>query len=266
MKKRSSQVSLFLIFIFLSLLFYFAFQDNLLKPISRPLQNVFSPVFSAVYSGFSGITNFDSASKVKELKDENAALTEKLVDQTKLQQDNQALRDQFETVTPKSTILVPAQIVGAPGFIPGISFPETFTINVGSKDGIKAGEAVILKNNLIGRVTKVNYYLSSVLLVTNENSSFTATTMETNALGIVKGQGGGEMILDNVLLSDNLKAGDIVLTKGDVGASGAGFMPGLIVGKIVSISKNASDLFQKAKIESLVDFSKIDTVFVVNSQ
>ena len=87
--------------------------------------------------------------------------------------------------------------------------------------------------------------------------------METNASGVIKGEGGDGMILDEVLLSDSLKKDDLVLTKGNQDLSGVGFPPGLAVGKIASISKNASDLFQKAEVKSSLDFTKLDKVFIV---
>lgn len=70
------------------------------------------------------------------------------------------------------------------------------------------------------------------------------------------------MILDNVLLSETLKVGDVVLTNGDIDQNGKGLPPDLIVGKITSVDKNPSALFQKADVVSFVDFSKLSTLFV----
>jgi rod shape-determining protein MreC len=181
-------------------------------------------------------------------------------------EDNKALRDQFETKKPISTNLIPAVVIGAPGFIPGITVPENYTLDKGEIDGVKVGDAVIYQENLVGRIIKTTQFLSKVQTITNTASSFTAKTLETNALGVVKGQGGGNLILDNVVLSDNLKVGDIVLSKGEVDVSGNGFVPDLVAGEIIAVSKNPSDLFQSAKVNSHVDFSRIDKVFVVSFQ
>jgi rod shape-determining protein MreC len=160
--------------------------------------------------------------------------------------------------------LLPANIVGAPSFIPGISTPETFIIDKGTSDGVKVGDAVVYKNNLLGKISKISDSLSEVTLVTNTSSSFTAKTSSSQALGVIKGQGGGQMILDNVLLSDNLKPSDLVLTNGDTNLSGKGYPPDLVVGKIVSVDKKASSLFQRAEVSSFIDFAKITTVFVIS--
>lgn len=265
MQKRRSFFPIFVVFLFLSLLVFASSRVSFLRPIDSFSKAIFSPFQSLTYGVFFKITDFTSNPEVRKLSDENKALTKKIVDWKKLEEDNKALRDQFQTANPRSANLVPAQIVGAPGFIPGISVPEMLILNRGENDGVRVGNAVIVKDNLVGKVVKTSAFLSSVVLITNSSSSFTAKTLETNTSGVAKGQGGGELVLDNVLLSENLKNGDVVLTKGDVNEEGAGFPPNLIVGKITSVSKKASDLFQKAEVTSLVDFVKINDVFIIAS-
>lgn len=263
MQKRKSFLGIFILFLALSLLILASSRITLLKPIDSLTKAIFSPFQSLTYGISSKLTNLTTSSEIKKLSDENKALTKKIVDQKKLEADNKALRDQFQITNPRSTNLVPAQIVGAPGFLPGISVPEKIILNRGEKDGVRVGNAVIFKDNLVGRVVKTSSYLSTVLLITNSSSSFTATTLETNSSGVVKGQGGGEIILDNVLLSENLKKGDIVLTKGDIDQDTVGFPTNMIVGKITSVSKKPSDLFQKAEVTSLIDFVKLSDVFII---
>jgi len=264
MQKRSSFVPYFLIFLIFSIIIFGLSSTGLLRPIEPVFRTILSPIQEATYNGYAFITSFSINPKITELENQNVVLTKNLINQDKLIEDNKALRDQFETKNPISTNLIPARVVGAPGFIPGITVPENYTIDKGEVDGIKVGDAVISKDNLAGRVIKTTQFLSNVQTITNVSSSFTAKTLETNALGVVKGQGGGALILDNVVLSDNLKLGDIVLSKGDVDSSGNGFVPDLVIGEIIAVSKNPSDLFQRAKIKSHVDFSRIDKVFVVS--
>jgi rod shape-determining protein MreC len=266
MQKRSNPLQYFVVFIFLSLLLLLASKVGILKPFETIFQAISSPIESFTYNTFSGLTNFSQSTQTAALKNENIAFSKKLVDEQKLTADNKALRDQFETQNPQSSSLIPANIIGAPGFLPGFSVPEVLVIDKGEKDGVKAGEAVVVKDNLVGKIEKVSKNFSTVILVTNLASSFTVKTMQTQAEGVLKGQGGGRMILDNVLLSDNLQKGDMVLTAGNVNENGAGFLPNLIVGKIQNVSKNASDLFQKAEIQSLLSLTKINMVFVISLQ
>jgi rod shape-determining protein MreC len=260
--RKSSFTSYFLVFFILSLLIVGASKIGLLNPVDAFFKTIFSPVQAITYQAFAKITDIDSNSQMQTLKAQNLTLAKQLVDQSKLIADNKALRDQFQTENPKSTNLLPANVVGAPGFVPGLSVPEVLILNRGASDGVKVGDAVVYQNNLVGKITQVSANLASVTLTSNASSQFTAQTLQTQAQGVIKGQGGSEIILDNVLLSDNLKKDDLVVTSGDINAQSDGFPPDLTVGKIISVSKNPSDLFQKAEIQSLVNFSKLTEVFV----
>jgi rod shape-determining protein MreC len=262
MQKRNF-TSYFLIFLVMSLIIFGASKIGLLRPLDSLGKAIASPFQALTYGTFAKITEFGSNSKLQELKAQNLALTQKLVDQSKLIADNKALRDQFQTQNPKSTNLIEADVIGAPAFIPGISVPESLILNRGENDGVRIGQAVVYQDNLIGKIVGISSFSANVMLITNSASSFTVKTMATQSQGVIKGQGGGEMILDNVVLSDNLQTQDLVLTKGDVDTSNLGFPPDLVVGEISAISKNPSDLFQKADVKSLIDFSKRTKVFVV---
>ena len=248
----------------MSLVVFTASKIGLLKPVDSLAKGILSPFQSLTYGVYSKITDFGSDSKLQVLRAQNTELTQKLINQNKLADDNKALRDQFQIENPKSTNLVEAQVIGAPGFLPGISAPETLVLDRGENDGIKVGQAVIYEDNLVGKVVKTSAFLSNVMLVTNVASSLTVKTLSTQALGVAKGQGGGGIIMDDVVLSDTLQKQDTVLTKGDVvDTNGIGVPPDLIVGEVTSISKFPSDLFQKASVNSKLDFGKLSKVFVI---
>jgi rod shape-determining protein MreC len=263
MQRRNVFLPYVLILLFLSIIIFAASRAGLLRPADSLFSQIMSPFEAITYNVFNKISGFGGSSKLVSLKKINLDLTKRLVDQTKLIRDNNALKDQFQTENVRSLNLIPADIIGAPGFIPGISVPENLILDRGEVDKVKAGDAVIYQNNVIGKVSTVRSYVSNVSLITNSSSSFTALTLSTKALGVIKGQGGGEMILDNVLLSDNLKINDIVLTSGNVNGQGIGLPPDLIVGKIISVSKNPSDLFQKAEVQSLINVTKLTKVFII---
>lgn len=263
MKRKENILPAFFVFLILSFLFLGLSKVGILNPVSSVFQKIIVPFQSATYIVFNSVTLLGTNVKQKKLETENLRLTSMLSDQKKLERENSALSDQFQVSSPNSNTLLSANIVGAPSFIPGVSTPETFIIDKGIQDGVKIGEAAVYKNNLLGKITESNDSLSEVTLVTNSSMSFTAKTSSSEVLGVIKGQGGGDMILDNVLLSDNLKPLDLVLTNGDTSLNGSGYPPNLVVGKIVSVDKKASSLFQRAEVSSFIDFSKITTVFII---
>lgn len=263
MSKKNNFLSLFLILLFLSLAIFAFSKVGLLKPVDSIAKGILSPFQAFTFGVYSKITDFGLSSKMQELKEQNVLLAKQLVDKNKLVEDNKALRDQFQTENPKSSSLLEADVIGAPGFIPGISVPETLILDRGENDGIKVGDAVIYENNLIGKVVKTSAFLASVDLISNQSSTLTAKTLSAQALGVVKGQGGGGIILDDVVLSDTLQKEDLVLTKGDVDSNGIGTPPDLVIGEITSVSKFPSALFQKASLKSKINSSKLSKVFII---
>lgn len=249
MVRKNNFLGIFFVLLLLSIaIIKFGFPGSILEKITAPMQRISFDIF----------TNTDAP----KLKEENLALNKKIIDQQKLVEENNALKDQFQTTNPKSQNLMPAKIIGAPNFIPGLSSVEYFILDKGREDGVKMGQAVVFKDNLLGKIVNVSQNASKAILLTNAKSSFTAKTQE-GILGIVRGAGNGEIIMDNILLSDSVKTGDVVLTKGDMETDQTGMVSGLIVGKIVSVEKKPSSLFQSANLKTLIDFSNLSTVFII---
>lgn len=263
MKRDGDRFIVFFIFLFLS--FFLLFLSPKLNLPRSLLEKLFSPFQSFTYNSFNFVEKVFAS---KESNDQQILYAREATDLSKLKKDISALKDQFQTTNINSQSLLPANIIGAPGFIPNVTVPEIFILDKGEKDGIKAGMAVLYKDNLVGKITRVSPNLSAINLLTSPSSSFTAKIINPqnqsgDALGVIKGRGNGEMVLDNVLLSEKINKSDIVVTKGDINEGNIGLPPDLIVGKIISIDKKPSNLFQKAQIRSFLDFSKISMVFVL---
>ncbi len=207
----------------------------------------------------------NSLSEMDKLRQENTQLHVELAQKQGIEKENAALRDQFETANPASKTLLPATIVGMPQFFPGVSYPETLLLDKGQSDGVKKGNVVLYKDMVVGIVDASTDHFSHVLLTTNKQVSFVAKDVKTNALGVMKGQGSGQMTFENVLLSDSLSADDTVVTASNETNEGINFPPGFFVGKITSVEKNPSALFQKANVQSFIDVSRLSIVFVLTN-
>jgi cell shape-determining protein MreC len=262
MREKERLVFTFFIFLSLSIIILaLSLFGKLAEPQSF-LEKGVSFLPKITYGLFQGLPLVSETKQIKKLKEENLALVSKLVDQDKLQKENAALLSQFQTPEPKSFDLLPAKVVGAPGFIPGIITPANLILDKGEKDNVRLGDGVVLKSNLIGRVNEVSSYLSKVDLVVNPLVTLSVKTIN-GATGIVRGAGGDKMTLDNVSASEILETEDFVLTNGNIDIDGTGIPPDLIVGKIRSIEKIPTAVFQRAQVESLINFTKLSTVFII---
>lgn len=252
MRNRERFFIAFFLFLFLSIGVFVVGRTSWFGSVRGGLESLYpAPSFS-----------FFQNDQLQKLREENAAISQKIVDQTNLEKENMALKDQFQTLYPKSQHLLPAKIVGSPAFVPNVSLPRFYIVGVGKKDGVVVGQAVILKDNLVGKIVRVSQNLSVVTLITDPSISF-AAKVDQETLGIIKGQADATVLLDNVLIAKTLRLGDTVVTKGEINESGIGYPPNLVIGKIISIDKTQSNLFQKAQVLPLVDFSKLQTVFIV---
>ncbi len=204
-----------------------------------------------------GIFHNNSLTSEEKLREENANLLTQLAKQKELESENRALHDQFEATNPSPTQLLPAQIIGTNA--------DQIVIDKGKSDQVRVGDVVVSKDNLVGKIVTVSQHLSVLSLITSSQTSFTAKEAGNDTPGVVKGLGGGALIFGNVVLSDKLDNNALIVTKGDVDGQGSGFPPDLVVGKITSVNKQPSALFQTAEVESLVDFTKLSTVFIMTN-
>lgn len=227
-----------------------------LRFISGAIQSIFRAPKSLIYGLKTGDTD---SLQVKKLKDENAKLVQKLIDYDRTLRDNEALRSQFESSEARRYKLMPARILGFSG---SFTFPASLVIDRGVSDGIKVNMSVLMQNNLIGKIARVETSYSQVLLLLNGAFTSLAKTSDTNAAGIVRGND-DFILLDHVSVNDTLNTGSILLTAGDIDDSGVGIPPDLVIGKIVSVNRSPSLPFQTAKVESSIKFGQLENVFVV---
>lgn len=252
MRKRNQTVPIFFTFLFFC--FFLLGISRLGMPVYfiSSINNVTTFFGKNFYNLFTG---FSQNSKLDDLQKQNAILIKQLKNYKVLQQENNALKDQFQSNSSKTLNLLPSIIIGAP--------LGTYLIDKGKQDGVKIGQAVIINDMVVGKIIRISSTISMVNLVSHPSFSTTVKDLETNALGVVKGIENGEILLDNVLLSEKLNVNETIVTKGDMDMQGAGFPPNLIIGKVVSIDRKPSALFQTAKVKSPIDFSRLSTVFIV---
>jgi rod shape-determining protein MreC len=253
MKSRRSLLPIFFLFFLLALGIFFTSQTLFGKGLTGLFEQLVLPIQQAIFH--TSVHTQKASTPESQLKEENAGLLTQLAEFEKVKKENRTLQNQLKNDQSNPKKLLPAQIIGQK--------EDSFILDKGSDEGIKAGSVLIYKNNLIGKVVTASVHRSVAELLTKNNSSFTVKTSKTSALGIGKGKGGGTVVIDNVVLADKLEKNDIVVTKGDIDENGSGYPPDLVVGKIVSVNKKASALFQAAEVEPLVDFEKMEMVFVI---
>lgn len=264
MKQKTSFLPVAVIcLVIASLLYVFA-------PRGEGFFSVLNFIIRPVLSPF-GVLGTNHLSELDTVKAENRKLLEKLITFQTIIVENNALRDQFQTTYPKSNLLVPARIVGGQSLVPLVNSFEVVILDKGRKDGVVVGQAVVVGKYLVGKVERVSEYGSRAMLVGNPSFSLRVKIIPKDLeaqtvsfpLGLLKGKSAGQMDVENVLLSEKISVGDMVVSVGDEDEDGIGIMPDLIVGSVGSVDKKPSALFQSAQISPGIKLSNKNMVFVV---
>jgi rod shape-determining protein MreC len=138
----------------------------------------------------------------------------------------------------------------------------TIKLNLGTDDGIKTGDPVIVEGgHLIGVIESVAADTCIARLNTDDLSLIPAVILgDERTIGLVSGQDGYLLRLDFVTQDNALTPGQIVATSGLDGS----LPPGLVIGVIESVTKEERAPFQSAAVRPLFDSQFYWYVFVLD--
>ena len=246
--------------------------SSIFSNYSKPAKIVSGAIVVPLQDGMNGIgkwfTNkadyFNSVKKLtkknKELESQVSELTEEnsLLAQNKYELER--LRDLYQLDQDYSSYeKIAANVIGKDS---GNWF-DIFTINKGSKDGIKKDMNVISGGGLVGIVTDVGKDYAKVRAIIDDESSVSVSFANTSDTGIVSGDlklmDDGVMNVTEVLKDAKVTEGDMVVTS----KISDKFVPGILVGYVTNIKLDSSELTQSGQIIPVVDFKHIDEVLVI---
>jgi rod shape-determining protein MreC len=110
----------------------------------------------------------------------------------------------------------------------GSPFRRSVLLNVGARDGIRDGWAVMDGLGLVGRISGVGQQTARVILVTDTNSRVPVMVQPSGQRSILTGDNGPLPILDFLEAPEQVRPGDRVVSTGDGGV----FPAGLLVGEV----------------------------------
>jgi rod shape-determining protein MreC len=158
--------------------------------------------------------------------------------------------------------MVPARVV-AMG--PAQSFSSAVTIDAGTSSGVRPDMTVVNHDGLVGRVLRAGRSSATVLLAVDAESVVGGRLGSTMEIGFLRGRGvvgePGRLDLDLVDNAVTPAEGDVIVTWGSQG--GRPYVPGVPVGRVLSVYSSPRELSKQAVIEPLVDFTSLDLVGVV---
>jgi rod shape-determining protein MreC len=142
---------------------------------------------------------------------------------------------------------------------------KTIVIGAGTDQGVRVDQVVLSEQGVVGRVSEVGSNYAKVLLITDSASSVSALVQTSRASGIVRGQYGDTLVMEWILQSDPVKAGDVIVTAGlGLGNELRSLYPkGLVIGTVVDVTKAEVSAYQRAVVAPAVDLRKLENVLVI---
>jgi len=182
----------------------------------------------------SGAGNYwDAASQNAELKRENKAMLQRMVEAKAIFQENQQLKATLQLREQTRDTVAVGRIVGS-----SFTSPRRFAIlSVGGSDGVRVGMPVRSPNGLVGRIIDVGSLASRVLLVSDRANIVPARLLRGGIPVIVQGRGDGTIDVRPLEVGRNpFKRGDIIITSG----TGGLYPPLVAIGRVVKLNDDGA--------------------------
>lgn len=261
--KTSNTSNLLFLYILLAVILIFLDSRRFFSPIKKTAQNVLIPFQSSLFitraALFGPITNLSSSQSKEEeitkLKEENAKLLAQVTSLKAVEEENEKARHLLGAALPPSWHFEPARVVSV--FADKIFVSSSFTPDVGTPVVLSADKGGVF----IGEVESIQGNVVSVLLPTSGLSKITALvrdkkTGERHASGIIEAKQ-GKLFLQQVLTSETLKEGGLVVTGGDEKVP-----PDLLIGTIVKVLPSTGT-FQEAEVKQAIPPESLEFVFFI---
>ncbi|MEX2445887.1 MAG: rod shape-determining protein MreC [Dehalococcoidia bacterium] len=231
--------------------------------LEAALSGIVAPVASSLRASVDPVADvLLHAGQIHVLSTENADLRRELA---RSEADLAALREE------RTRINLAAGLIAAVGdradeFLPAAVLArdpapgrQVLLIDRGRRDGVRLGQPVLGPGaTLVGIVTHVDERQTRVRLLNDRDSAVATMVQSSRTPGSLLGTDEG-LRLDLVPLGSGIAEGDVVLSS----ALGGLLPPGLLAGKVTSVTSQPQDLFETIEVEPLSDLTRVEQVLVM---
>jgi rod shape-determining protein MreC len=134
----------------------------------------------------------------------------------------------------------------------------TALIGSGASDGLLPGTPLAVPAGLVGRVVAVGHGVSRAQLLLDASAAAGARLTRTGELGVLRGDGRGAMILNNIATASSVAPGDLVESAGIDGI----YPRGVPIGIVESVSRG-SKMFLQIRVTPSADFARLTDVLLL---
>ena len=138
----------------------------------------------------------------------------------------------------------------------GSPYRQSVLLNVGTRDGIVDGWAVMDGLGLAGRIAGVGERSARVILLTDSNSRIPVTVQPSGQRALLSGDNSPVPVLEFIDNADALRPGDRVVSASDGGV----FPTGLLVGEVVQGNDG------RLRVMLAADYGRLDFLRILRSR
>ena len=138
----------------------------------------------------------------------------------------------------------------------GSPFRKSVLLNVGARDGVQDGWAVMDGLGLAGRIAGVGQRTSRVVLLTDTASAVPVVIQPSGQRAMLIGDNSAYPILEFIESPDDLRPGDRVISSDDGGV----FPAGILVGEVVATSD------RRLRVRISADYGRLEFLRVLRSR
>ncbi len=229
----------------------------LVGQVLQPAQDVHQFVrggVSGIWDRYIALVNTEQENRslrnrLQSLEARNSSLME-------LEHENRRLKDLLLVKEHTGFMGISANVIG---FDPS-NWNQSVTLDRGTDDGVAIGQAALVGDGIVGKIVSVSPGSSRLMLLTDPGSGIDAILQDTRIRGVVEGMGEFKVKWNYVLAQETVRSGDRIVSSGMDGI----YPKGLLIGIVDTWEESKSGrLFKKITVKPAVNFSRLETVFVV---
>ncbi|WP_224245848.1 rod shape-determining protein MreC [Hyalangium gracile] len=232
--------------------------DRALIGMTSPLQSLLNRVIDSAVGAVNHYVDLRGVRQENDaLRLENMQLRAAVQALGEARAENDRLKQLLQYAEKAPGPEIPARVVG----VNPVAKLLSVRISSGERQGVFQGMSVVTPDGIVGQVIRTTGGYADVALVTDPQSRVGVRVQRSRARGTAAGAGSGPLKLENMLRTEDVEDGDLIITAGTDGV----YPPGLIVGRVANLQKREHGMFQAADIIPAVDTTKLEEVLVVGS-
>ena len=246
------------------------------NPFVRDLQHGVAFAFRPVQVAVDGVARdvssiFSTIAEIDRLRQENAALLAENEQLEALSRSAAELRRENELLTGLLQLRSGLQYEALAATVIARESSEArraLVIDRGTGDGIEVGQVVITSGGaLVGRVVEVGSNFAHVVLISDSTSTVVGQLLSTAATGVVEGQLGGALVMEDVDIATTVTPGEEVFTAGIELGGGlrSPYPKGLLIGQVIDVDVDPNAVVQRLFLEPAAPLERLEFLLVITN-